>query len=855
MNRPFTLKRFLTSIFVLAMMAISTSSLTNNGGPPGGYTNAPGENNCRSCHSGTSLQTTGTHYNNVSLTSNFTGNGYIPDSVYTIELKYVQSGVSKFGFQITCLNDNNAMAGSFTNTTSKTSGISKTVSGATRNYLRHTSSGTSGSGSITWSFQWTAPSSNIDTVTFYAVVNSANGNGQQSGDMIIAREFKIGPSSLLPVATAAAVDSSPCQYTAAGLLGSATNNPTSWSWIMPGGSPSGSSSQNPNVTFNTSGAKYAVLVAKNAKGSSKPDTVDLNVLPGPSSFIFGNATRTICEGDSVKIEVAAQSGNSYLWSNNKTGTSIYASDTGVYYVDATGPNGCAKRSNAVTVKFHPKPAVTLTSDASQYGDSSCNNSVIELQASSSSTIDTFFFYNGSTQIDKTIQNYTSTVFDTTSVYSVIAQDDNGCLSDETFYTVKGSERLEAPVVSCSNQTSTSVRFEWDGSLYQDGFQVSSNAGVSWSNPSSGLTGNFHDLTNVQPDDTFELWVRALDQAPCFASATAVQECITDTCSPLISTVQYDSEVCFGDILNVEVNGLSGDFYGLSLDGGGSFTDTIFSFNPNVSQTYVISVIDSNHLACPAFELEMPITVDRIYDIDLKADKIGSYCEGETVTYTANDTIETYSFVLNGDVVQSGADNTYSNTGLSNNDSIYVIVTKGVCTDTSEVDLVSIEAPANASFSYSRVGSVYSFTPSIGTFSTYSWDFGDGSAMSNDVTPDHDFAAKEGETVSVTLEVTTDNNCVTDSVEVIALPEFSAVDELSNLGIKIYPNPFKDVLVIQNKDGRSGIIEIYGLSGNLITSSELLGMQNTIDLSDVESGIYLLKTTINNKVRTIKIYKH
>ena len=96
MKRHFTLKRFLTAAMVLSMVSISLISITNTGGPPAGYSNAPSESNCTTCHSG-SLVTSGTNYNNISLSGNFTGSGYIPDSTYTIELEYSQTGKPSLG--------------------------------------------------------------------------------------------------------------------------------------------------------------------------------------------------------------------------------------------------------------------------------------------------------------------------------------------------------------------------------------------------------------------------------------------------------------------------------------------------------------------------------------------------------------------------------------------------------------------------------------------------------------------------------------------------------------------------------------------------------------------------------------
>lgn len=51
-----------------------------------------------------------------------------------------------------------------------------------------------------------------------------------------------------------------------------TNNPTSWTWSFPGGTPSSSTSQNPNVVYNTAGVYNVSLISSNAIGPSSQET-------------------------------------------------------------------------------------------------------------------------------------------------------------------------------------------------------------------------------------------------------------------------------------------------------------------------------------------------------------------------------------------------------------------------------------------------------------------------------------------------------------------------------------------------------------------------------------------------------
>ncbi len=45
-----------------------------------------------------------------------------------------------------------------------------------------------------WLFTWTAPETTTGTITFYAAINAANGNGANSGDQIHLSSFAVSPA-------------------------------------------------------------------------------------------------------------------------------------------------------------------------------------------------------------------------------------------------------------------------------------------------------------------------------------------------------------------------------------------------------------------------------------------------------------------------------------------------------------------------------------------------------------------------------------------------------------------------------------------------------------------------------------
>jgi hypothetical protein len=147
----------------------------NTSGPAGGFTGAPGENNCTSCHAGAVQD--GNNGENL-LTFN-DGQNEVTLGVARMMTLNFTSGAVKNGFQLVALDENDDMAGAFiitdpTNTQLRSQGL------LGRQYVTHTSGGTSQS---QWSFEWEAPNS-AEEVTFYVATNRTNNGNNSSGDVI-----------------------------------------------------------------------------------------------------------------------------------------------------------------------------------------------------------------------------------------------------------------------------------------------------------------------------------------------------------------------------------------------------------------------------------------------------------------------------------------------------------------------------------------------------------------------------------------------------------------------------------------------------------------------------------------------
>jgi hypothetical protein len=157
----------------------------SSGGSPGGKTGSPTDGvNCTQCHSGTATAVANW------ITTDIPELGYILGETYTITATVEENGISRFGFELTAEDTDGNKVGDF----SITDGGTQLANGG--NAVTHNSGGTNGTNSKTWTMEWTAPSSDLGVITFYAAFNAANNNGGTSGDNIYTSTFSVDESSI-----------------------------------------------------------------------------------------------------------------------------------------------------------------------------------------------------------------------------------------------------------------------------------------------------------------------------------------------------------------------------------------------------------------------------------------------------------------------------------------------------------------------------------------------------------------------------------------------------------------------------------------------------------------------------------
>ncbi|HEV2761658.1 MAG TPA: choice-of-anchor V domain-containing protein, partial [Pyrinomonadaceae bacterium] len=187
MRRTYRLKLAVISLTLAAVACViftgnaaNPSARAFSQGPPAGHTSAPGEFNCSECHvtsepgTGKLIVEAPTHY--------------APGQTYQLKVRQTNTDLTRlrWGFQLTALDSDNQKAGLLASTDSFTQVLDNQGPFPNRQYVEHTEAGTfeGQQGGATWTFNWTAPASDVGPVAFYAAGNQANGDRNTSGDHV-----------------------------------------------------------------------------------------------------------------------------------------------------------------------------------------------------------------------------------------------------------------------------------------------------------------------------------------------------------------------------------------------------------------------------------------------------------------------------------------------------------------------------------------------------------------------------------------------------------------------------------------------------------------------------------------------
>ena len=180
-------KLVVVAVIFLGMIVIAAAPERSSSGAPGAHTGAPGEQTCATsgCHDDNKLNS------GLATLSIEIGNEivkYIPGKTYQVKVKIAEPNVNRFGFQLLALNSNTlSSVGSFQIADPiRTQLVKNTAAFADREYVTYSFKGTdvTSVGMSEWIVNWTAPSTDVGAVSFYAAGVAANDDMTDKNDKV-----------------------------------------------------------------------------------------------------------------------------------------------------------------------------------------------------------------------------------------------------------------------------------------------------------------------------------------------------------------------------------------------------------------------------------------------------------------------------------------------------------------------------------------------------------------------------------------------------------------------------------------------------------------------------------------------
>ena len=179
-------KILLTSVVLCTFIILLAHDDT---GGPAGRCNDPanGRQTCASfgCHPTLVTASWG------DITSNVPGTGYVPGNTYTIIATVTRANHSKFGFEVSP----QKLSGVAGGTLAAVNGEVQIKDSLANHYATQTSTGLTGTGSRSWTFNWVAPAAGTGMVRFFGAFNVTNNNNNRSLDTCVLDSLDVSENT------------------------------------------------------------------------------------------------------------------------------------------------------------------------------------------------------------------------------------------------------------------------------------------------------------------------------------------------------------------------------------------------------------------------------------------------------------------------------------------------------------------------------------------------------------------------------------------------------------------------------------------------------------------------------------
>ncbi|MFN6040014.1 MAG: PKD domain-containing protein, partial [Bacteroidota bacterium] len=628
---------------------------------------------------------------------------------------------------------------------------------------------------------------------------NANVSGQYVVDITGANSCVTKDTINLSVNTVANVnlgnDTTPCQYTPFALNAGPA---ASYVWST------GATTQTIQLSLS---ANYWVTTT-DALGCT--DTDSINVVFKSSPIVNLGVDTSAC---GFYVLNAQNTGLSYLWNNGSLTQTTNVTNSGSYYVDVTGLNGCVS-SDTVQITINQNPVVSFPSNST-----GCSGDAVILDAGNP----------GSTYSWNTGANTQSISVLTTGFYQVSVTDANNCSS-----TSNG-------IVTFNNKPSFNLGP--DGTFCGN---VLLNAG----NPGCTYLWNDNSTTQtITASNSGTYSVKVTNQNLCFINDT-----INIFVNPLpVVNLGNDTSICQGNILQLNAAN-PGSTYNWNT---GANTQTVTA---NLSGNYIVQVTNSQN--CSKKDT-IVVTIVNKPVVALGTDR--TLCKGNSVVLNAGNPGAIYNWGSN----TTGFSANTQIVNIQDTGIYWVNVSNAI--GCSSADTIQIRLDDNyvvakfLSASTAFTGDTLVFINlSYPNPQSYLWNFGDG-IVTNQESPTHIFYFSNVFPVKLAATKLNCSDTLTKVINIqqrLSAPKDSIIRfiEPQIMNAIAFPNPTNGNFTLKVTLNVSSelSIRIFDMQGRMLAyrAVNANAYQDDFDLNKLTAGngIYFVDLITGRDRKTIKIIK-
>ncbi len=549
--------RFITLIVVFASIILLANSGNHPTSGTGGYTGAPGDGVCSSCHGGSGGGMTGT----IDVTG--FPSSIVANTTYNLTITVTNTGgsPSQAGFQMVALNGSNTNSGTLVNNGPNTS--LKTTNG--RTYVGHNpAQPLTSSGTVSWNVDWTAPSGpNGETITFWAgaiMGNGGNGNGQ---DKFIASSTSgtlTGATAPVSVNVVSLNDVSCNGGNDGSAMATATGGTGTFSYLWDNGE------MGSTATMLTAGMH--TVVATDGVGSTGSTSIVINE-PAPLTGMVINQNAVLCNGDANGSANLNASGGtspySFTWPDGTVISSRTDLAAGTYTITVSDNLMCTSTMN-VAISEPPVLGQSLVNSS----DASCGMLDGSIEVIGIGGVGAYSYLWSDGTSGPIISGIPA------GTYTVVVTDGNMCTNSAS-YTISSSSGISLSLNSSSDPTCNGGA---NGTAEINVTGGTMPFSAMWSDGGSGLIRN--DLSA----NTYNVIVS--DQMSCSSSISIT---IGEPSSLGFTVSELTMPSCIGDSdgqLIVEASGGTAPY--TYTWPGGIVNDTLSNLTAG---TYQVTITDNN----------------------------------------------------------------------------------------------------------------------------------------------------------------------------------------------------------------------------------------------------------------------